>query len=160
MTLLTITQDAGSVVPRAMVESHVISGSLGFAFTGIFLATLTDVRTALEDGSGYPFLFAFRQVFSPTTVKLLGTIVIILLFAGTVSYNLSSSRQVWAVSLYLRLEWTPRLTFKFARDNGLPFSSWIAAVDEDAEMPVNASRVTAIVAIALSMINLGSNAAL
>jgi amino acid transporter len=52
------------------------------------------------------------------------------------------------------------LKFKFARDNGLPFSSWIAAVDREAGTPVNAARVTAVVVIALSLVNLGSNAAL
>jgi choline transport protein len=90
------------VVPRAMIEAHVLSGGLGITFVAVFLLRLTDIQAALDDDSGYPFLFVFSQSFSPVIVKALATIVVGLLFAGTVSYNLSSSRQVWAVSLSLQ----------------------------------------------------------
>lgn len=99
---MTISQDASRVVPRAMLESHFLGGGLGAVFLASFLLKLTDLQAALEHDSGYPFLFVFEQNFSPSAVKGLATIVVGLLFAGTVSYNLSSSRQVWAVSLYDR----------------------------------------------------------
>jgi hypothetical protein len=106
MTLLmVILQDASRVVPRAMLESHFLGGALGAVFLASFLLKVTDVQGALEDDSGYPFLFVFEQSFGPTAARGLATIVVGLLFAGTVSYNLSSSRQVWAVSPYLQAEW-------------------------------------------------------
>lgn len=83
-----------------MLESHFLGGGLGAVFLASFLLKTTDVQGALEDDSGYPFLFVFQQSFGPTAVKCLATIVVGLLFAGTVSYSLSSSRQVWAVSPY------------------------------------------------------------
>jgi hypothetical protein len=82
-----------------MINSHTLSGGLGIMFVAVFLLRLTNVQAALDDDSGYPFLFIFKQSFSPVAAKSLGAIVIGLLFAGTVSYNMSSSRQIWAVSL-------------------------------------------------------------
>ena len=84
-----------------------------------------------------------RQAVSPGGVVALNAIPTILIFAGTVSFNLSTSRQTWA----------------FARDKGLPFSNWIGHVDRKLEVPFNAVTITCLITIALSLINIGSDVA-
>ena len=136
-------KDAGVTVPRAMLGSYLMNGGLGIVFLISFLFSVVDLEGALNDETGYPFLFVFRNAFSLPAVNALSSIVIILIFAGTLSYNLSTSRQTWS----------------FARDEGLPFSKWIAHVDPKLEVPANAVIVTCIVTFVLSLINFGSDVA-
>lgn len=136
-------KDAGVTVPRAMVWAYIMNGSLGFVFLISFLFAITDLETALNDETGYPFLTVFASAVSTGGVNGLTAIVTLLIFAGTLSFNLSTSRQTWA----------------FARDNGLPFSSWIAYVHPGLKVPANAVAVTAAITIILSLINIGSDVA-
>lgn len=46
-----------------------------------------------------------------------------------------------------------------SRDNGLPYSSWLATVDRRFDVPVNAILLTFIFASCMSLINLGSKVA-
>jgi choline transport protein len=92
-------KDAGVTVPKAMVGSYLLNGALGVVFLVSFLFSIVDLDGAINDDTGYPFLFVFRNAFSLPAVNVLSAIVIILIFAGTLSYNLSTSRQTWAVSV-------------------------------------------------------------
>jgi hypothetical protein len=93
-----IHQDAGRTVPTAMIGSYLLSGVLSVIFLVSYLFVLIDVDGAVNHPTGYPFLFVFEHAFSMEAVNALTAIVICLIFAGTLSYNLSSSRQMWAVS--------------------------------------------------------------
>lgn len=140
------TTDAGRTVPRAMVSSYIVNGSIGLVFLISYMFCIVDIEGAINDannGSGYPYMYVFTQAFSMPVFNTLSAIVIILIFAGTLSFNLSTSRQIWA----------------FARDHGLPFSGWIEKVNPKLEVPVNAVSVTCIITILLSLINIGSDAA-
>lgn len=137
------TEDAGITVPRAMVGAYVVNGGLGLIFLLSFLFAITDLEAALEDATGYPFLTVLAGAVSTAGVNGLTAVVTILIFAGTLSYNLSTSRQTWA----------------FARDHGLPFSGWLARVHPRLQVPANAVAATAIFTIALSLINIGSDVA-
>ncbi|PIA99233.1 Choline transport protein [Cercospora beticola] len=134
-------KDASVTVPRAMIGSYVLNGGLGIIFLVTFLFSVVDLEGALE--ADYPFLYVFQNAFSIQAVNALSSIVIILIFAGTLSYNLSTSRQTWS----------------FARDNGLPFSGWISKVNTKLEVPANAVIVTCAFTIVLSFINFGSDVA-
>ncbi|KAM0719022.1 hypothetical protein Q7P37_004927 [Cladosporium fusiforme] len=136
-------KDAGRTVPRAMVNSYLLSGVLSVVFLVSYLFAIVDIEGAINHETGYPFLYVFQNAFSMEAVNALTSIVICLIFAGTLSYNLSSSRQMWA----------------FARDQGLPYSSWIAKVDPVLEVPKNAVLMTAVLIIILSLINIGSDVA-
>ena len=81
-----------------MVSSHLLSGSLGLVFLVIYLFCVVDVGAAIDDRTGYPFLFVFKKALNLATVNVFTVIVLVLIFAGTLSYNLSSSRQMFAVS--------------------------------------------------------------
>ncbi|KAF2015390.1 amino acid transporter [Aaosphaeria arxii CBS 175.79] len=136
-------KDAGKTVPRAMVWSYIINGALGLVFLVSYMFMMTDVEAALNDPSGYPHLWVFAQAVSSGGVVALNVIPTILIFAGTLSYNLSTSRQTWA----------------FARDKGLPFSNWLEKVHPTMNIPANAVTFTCGLTIALSLINIGSDVA-
>jgi choline transport protein len=136
-------KDAGKTVPKAMIGAYLMNGSLGIVFLVSYMFMITDVEAALDDATGYPHIWVFSQAVSKGGVVALNTIPIVLIFAGTLTYNLSTSRQTWA----------------FARDNGLPFSSWIGRVNTRFQTPANAVSVTCLITIILSLINIGSDAA-
>jgi choline transport protein len=136
-------KDAGITVPRAMFGAYLLNGGLGLVFLISFLFAITDLEAALNDETGYPFLTVFASAVDTAGVNGLTSIVVLLIFAGTLSFNLATSRQTWA----------------FARDNGLPFSSWIAHVHPTLKVPANAVGVTSAITIILSFINIGSDVA-
>jgi amino acid transporter len=137
-------KDAGKTVPRAMVGSYILNGITGLIFLISFMFMITDVESALDDPTGYPHMWVFLQALSPGGAVALNFIPTLLLFAGTLSLNVSTSRQTWA----------------FARDKGLPFSNWIGRVNKTSQVPVNAVTCTCLTTIALSLINIGSDVAL
>lgn len=81
-----------------MIGSYLLSGVLSVVFLISYLFVIVDIDGAINHPTGYPFLYVFEQAFSMEAVNALTSIVIVLIFAGTLSYNLSSSRQIWAVS--------------------------------------------------------------
>ncbi|KAH7420156.1 amino acid permease 2 [Cadophora sp. MPI-SDFR-AT-0126] len=136
-------KDAGTTVPQAILNSYLLNGGLGFIFLVSFMFCMTNVNDALKDPTGYPFIWVFRQTVAKSGLNGLSSIVIVLLFAGTLSFSLSTSRQTWA----------------FARDGGLPFSRWIARVNPELKIPANAVSVTCLITVLLSLINIGSDVA-
>jgi amino acid transporter len=136
-------KDAGKTVPRAMLGSYFLNGALGLVFLISYMFMLTDIDAALEHVTGYPHIWVFEQAVGPAAVVVLNVIPTILIFAGTLSFNLSTSRQTWA----------------FARDKGLPFSSWLGHVNARWQVPANAVTATCIFTIVLSLINIGSDQA-
>jgi len=50
--------------------------------------------------------------------------------------------------------------WSFARDNGLPGSSWLAKVSQGYNIPVNAIFTSVVIVALISLINVGSSAAL
>lgn len=136
-------KDAGITVPRAMMWSFLLNAGLGLVFLISYLFCLTSLDDALNDPTYYPFIWVFRNTVSTAGLNALTAIVLLLIFAGTVGFNLSTSRQTWA----------------FARDGGLPFHKWIAHINPKLQVPVNAVIVTCAFTIVLSLINIGSDVA-
>lgn len=134
-------KDAGKTVPRAMIGAYLMNGSLGIVFLISYMFMITDVDAALAED--YPHMWVFAQAVNSGGVVALNAIPTVLIFAGTLTFNLSTSRQTWA----------------FARDKGLPFSNWIGHVDPKLEIPANAVTVTCLITVALSLINIGSDTA-
>lgn len=81
-----------------MIGSYLLSGVISVVFLISYLFVIVDIEGAVDHPTGYPFLFVFTEAFSMEAVNVLTSIVTCLIFAGTLSYNLSSSRQIWAVS--------------------------------------------------------------
>ena len=106
-------KDASRVLPVAMMWTLLINGVLGFAMLITLCFCLGNVENILSTPTGYPFI----QVFYNTTNSHTGTtvmtcILIVLTICGAISNVATASRQLFA----------------FARDNGLPFSKFLAYV--------------------------------
>lgn len=136
-------KDAGKTVPRAILGGYLLNGALGIVFLITYVFMITDLEAALNHDSGYPHIWVFMQAVPRGGAVVLNIIPTILIFAGTLSFNLSTSRCTWA----------------FARDEGLPFRNWLGKVHPQLMVPANAVTFTCIFTVLLSLINLGSDVA-
>lgn len=93
------------VVPRSILLSVIINGTLGFAMLIALLFCVGDLDNALNTPTGYPFMEIFLQATrSVGGSAALASIVTVLALCATVGLLASTSRMFWA----------------FARDRGLP----------------------------------------
>jgi choline transport protein len=106
-------ENATVVVPRAMITSIVLNGSLGFGFLIALLFSMGDIYVALGTPTGYPIIEIFRFA---TNSNLAATLMI----TGIV---LSAITSTWGL-----LSAASRMTWAFCRDNGLPYSTYFAHV--------------------------------
>jgi choline transport protein len=104
-------KDAGLTVPRSMWWSFVLNAAMGLLFIITFLFAMPNVSDALNY-PGFAFFYVLTKAMPTSGVNALAIIGIFLLVGGNININASTSRQ----------------TFAFARDKGLPFSSWISKV--------------------------------
>jgi amino acid transporter len=136
-------RDAGRYVPISIFWSYVANGIMAIIFLITYLFSIESVEDALNDPSGYPFIYVFQTAMSNQGTTALTIIVLIIVIAANISWNASTARQ----------------TFAFARDNGLPFSKWISHVNASKELPVNSIILTCTITCLLSLINIGSSTA-
>lgn len=106
-------KDASITLPRAMMWTIVINGSLGLVMLVTFCFCLGDVQVILSN----PTIMPFVQTFLIATESHAGTsamtaILITLTTCGCITNVATASRQMFA----------------FARDRGLPFSTFLAYV--------------------------------
>ncbi|RDK46902.1 amino acid permease [Aspergillus phoenicis ATCC 13157] len=138
-------KDASETLPKAMMSAVGVNGILGFIMIVTLCFTLGDVNNILQSPTGFPFI----QIFYNTTrsyaaANTMTAILIITLTASTITEVATASRQLWS----------------FARDQGLPFSSFFAYVTPGWNIPLNSVLVSLVVTALLSLINIGSNLAL
>jgi amino acid transporter len=87
---------------------------MGLVFLVTFLFAIPDINTAQSNSFACSLLYVLQNAL-PTSlggINAIASFLIILSLASNISFNASTSRQ----------------TFAFARDGGLPFSSWISHV--------------------------------
>ncbi|KAE8146687.1 amino acid/polyamine transporter I [Aspergillus avenaceus] len=138
-------KDASETLPKAMMASVGVNGVLGLITVVTLCFTMGDVDSILSSETGFPFI----QIFFNTTENYAATntmtaILIVTLTASTITEVATASRQLWS----------------FARDRGLPFSSFFAYVTPKWHIPLNSVMVSLAVTILLSLINIGSTVAL
>jgi amino acid transporter len=133
-------RDAARNVPMSLFWSYFGNSIMGVILLATFLFALDDIPAALASKTGFPFMYVFSQTLTPSGVNALTIIIMLLISAANINFGASTARQ----------------TFAFARDHGLPFSSWIAAVDSSKEIPINAILLTSGVAVVLVLVNMGS----
>lgn len=136
-------RDASRYVPISLFWSYFGNSLMAIVFLVTFLFAMPDVDAAVEDPSGYPFLYVFQNAMNISGVNALTIIVLLLVSAANINFGASTARQ----------------TFAFARDGGLPFSSWIARVDSAKEIPSNAILLSSLISALLALINIGSTTA-
>ena len=136
-------QEGSISVPKAMVWGYIGNGVAGLVILIVYLFSIPSVDDAVNDPSGFPFIYVFSIAVPTSGVNGLTIIVLLLVIFSNISFNLSTSRQ----------------TFAFARDNGLPFASWISKVHPTKDVPINAVVLSCACSALLALINLGSTAA-
>ncbi|KXL51510.1 hypothetical protein M433DRAFT_60067 [Acidomyces richmondensis BFW] len=134
---------AGLSVPRAMIWSIFINSTIGLVALISFLFACPNINDAVNDPSGFPLVYVLNLAGMPNLTVGLLFLQLLLLMVSNVAYQASTARQ----------------TFAFARDGGMPFSRWIGHVNSRYHLPVNAVILTALITIAISLINFGSSIA-
>lgn len=132
-----------AICAHLAVWSYFGNSMMAIVFLVGFLFAMPDVEAAINHPTGYPFLYVFQSAVRPSGVNALTIIVLLLVSAANINFGASTARQ----------------TFAFARDGGLPFSSWIAKVDSEKEIPSNAILLSSLIAALLALINIGSTTA-
>lgn len=106
-------KDASIVLPRAIMTAATVNGSMGFIMTITFCFTLGNAMDIIMSPTGYPFIQAFYNVTkSNVGTSVMTAIIIVNITSACISTVATVSRQTWS----------------FARDGGLPFSSFISNV--------------------------------
>ncbi|KAI7537202.1 amino acid permease [Hortaea werneckii] len=140
----TQLQDAAYTLPRVMTLATFANGLMAFVMLIAICYCIGDIDAVLSTPTGYPFI----QIFYNTTGSLAATnamtaFIIILSASSCITIMAGSSRQLFA----------------FARDDGLPFSKWVAHVRPGLDVPVNAILFSFTFAACISLVNIGSTAA-
>ena len=137
-------QNAAVVVPRAIIFSIFLNGTLGLGMALALLFCIGDIDAALNTTTRYPFMEIFLQaVENVTGAALMTSIVICLALCATVGQAASASRQLWA----------------FSRDRAVPGWRHLRRVSSKSAVPMLAITVTTIIAYLLALIILGSSTA-
>ncbi|KAA6406935.1 MAG: amino acid transporter [Lasallia pustulata] len=106
-------KDASRVLPSAMMWTVILNGTLGYVMLITFCFCVGDVGAALSTPTGYPFIAVFYNATnSHAGTTVMTCILVTLTVCGCISNVATASRQMFA----------------FARDNGLPFSRFLARV--------------------------------
>jgi choline transport protein len=113
-------RNSAVVVPKMLFRTIIINGSLSLIFAIVVLFCIGDVTKALETPTGYPIIEIFYQA---TGSRKAATVM----QASIILVGLASSLGVVAS--------VSRLTWAFARDGGLPFSSFFAHVRHPSPQP-------------------------
>src|SRR5271163_1255031 len=126
-------KNAAKSVPKAMMSIYIVNFCLIFPAILTVCYHITDLDAALTDPTTYPTIYVLRQSMSDGWMTVILIIVVLLLICSNITYLAAVTRDLFA----------------FARDQGLPFSNWIAKVDEKRNIPQNACILTSVISICL-----------
>ncbi|KAL9107470.1 MAG: hypothetical protein Q9227_007667 [Pyrenula ochraceoflavens] len=134
-------QDASLSGPKVVWYSYLLNLAMGIITLITMLFCWGPVEQAIN--ADVPYLVLFQQTNS-IGVSLLDLILIfILIYVGNITSLAATSRE----------------TFAFARDRGLPFSSFISKLSTTTALPYHAIYTTSLLSSLLLLINLGSTLA-
>ena len=154
-------KDSSLILPRSIMASLFLNGALGFVMLVTYLFCIGNVEDILQTKTGYPFIQVFfNATNSHGGASAMTSILIILTICGCISNVATASRQLFA----------------FARDKGMPFSAFLSHVSVQNHstgqssnlfkqvrpgwnIPFNAVMVSLVIAVLLSLINIGSTVA-
>ncbi|OCK91861.1 putative amino acid permease [Cenococcum geophilum 1.58] len=137
-------KDAPRKVPQSMVLGVLINALLAFAFVLVLLFFMGDPMAALMTPTGYPVIEIYLQATgSITGATVLTCFIIVPAAVCQFSIFASVTRLVWA----------------FARDKGLPFSSFFSVVHPTLRIPIRSLGLVGIICAIIGLITVGSTAA-
>lgn len=117
-------QNASVNTPKTMFWAYLFNIPLAFAMMIVFLFAVTDVAEATT--AFFPFVWVLQNSLSTAGAQAITAIMFILVFMIAVSCFASTSRQLFA----------------FARDDGLPFPTWMKKVNPKLNVAANSCFVT------------------
>ncbi|KAK5707427.1 hypothetical protein LTR17_020720 [Elasticomyces elasticus] len=139
------TENASRVMPRVISWSIIMNALMVIALAGIYVTAIDDLETTLSTPTGVVFIQVFYDVTkSKAGTSVMASIVVVELISASIAEGACASRQMWS----------------FSRDNGLPASSWLAKVSAGFNIPIHAILTTVVIVALISLINIGSSAAL
>jgi len=133
-------KNAAYSVPRAMISIYIVNFMLIFPAIVTVCYHIPSVEDALADPTTYPAIYVLRQSMSVGWMTVVLVVTCALMICSNIVYLAAVTRDLFA----------------FARDQGLPFSSWISAVHPTRHIPVNATILTSSISILLALIYIGS----
>lgn len=137
-------KNSRQVIPRAMLCGVFINAlfAIGFAITIIY--TMGSLEDALNSPTDYPIIGIYKQATQSNHAASA-----MLAFVGLPGF----------IALFNGLASVTRLTWSFARDNGLPFSDFFLKISPTYRIPLRCLWLVSAVVLLLSLINIGSSAA-
>ncbi|KAL4926146.1 amino acid/polyamine transporter I [Aspergillus undulatus] len=137
-------KNAKVAVPRAMVWGTLINGLMAFGYAIAILYFMGSYAEALMTPTGYPIIeIAHHATGSKTATYML----------------MATGMLPGYIAFFNGLASVTRLTWAFARDNGLPFSDFFVKVDPRFKVPLRSLGLVASCIFVLSFIQTGSTAA-
>ena len=137
-------RNASTIVPYALLASIGINGTLGLAMLIAILFCIGDIDNALSTPTGFPYVEIFYQaVQSVGATTAMSSLILLMMVLATLAVLAAASRMMWA----------------FARDNGLPGSSYLARVEPRTQLPLFAIGTSVVITLLLGLINIGSSTA-
>ncbi|KAI5861911.1 amino acid/polyamine transporter I [Durotheca rogersii] len=133
-------RNAAITVPRSLLASLAINGTLGLAMLIATLYSLGDIDTALAENPQYPYMAIFEHaVGSKAGAAVMASIIVVMTISATTGSLASTSRICWA----------------FARDHGLPGWRVLKKVSPRTSIPLYAVLTASCIAVLLSLVNIG-----
>lgn len=112
-------RDASKTLPRSMLWTTLINGSMGFVMLVTFCSVLGSIDDALASPTKQAYLYVFyNSTQSVAGASAMGALVITMAIFCNLSITATSSRQLFA----------------FARDQGVPFSKTFAYVSINCDL--------------------------
>ncbi|KIW57764.1 hypothetical protein PV05_02324 [Exophiala xenobiotica] len=132
----------GKGVPRTMMLSLGISAVSVIPWTLAFLFSTNDLDAVAS--SSFPILEVYQQALNNRSgATFLAVWLLVIYFGSVVSVVAATGRLTWA----------------FARDNGLPYSPTFAKISPSLQMPVNATIASSVFVACYGAIYVGSTTA-
>ncbi|OAA81607.1 Amino acid/polyamine transporter I [Akanthomyces lecanii RCEF 1005] len=139
-------RDASRTLPRSMIMTTIFNGAFGW----IMVITLCfciggDLESVTKSPTGFPFMAVFlNSTGSAKSATAMSVFIVAMTIFSNLTMVATASRQLFA----------------FARDRAVPLSPWFANVPAGWDVPINSILTTFLITSLLSLINIGSTAAL
>ncbi|KAL2054419.1 hypothetical protein ABVK25_005167 [Lepraria finkii] len=131
-------------LPRSMLLTAITNYITSFIIVVTLMFCLGDIESVVQSPTGQPYIaVVLNATNSVPATKFFAVIILILVTSCSVNGVTTTSRQLWS----------------FARDGGLPYSSWLSQVRPGLDVPVNAMAVSMVFTICLTSIAIGSQVA-
>ncbi|KUJ14245.1 amino acid transporter-like protein [Mollisia scopiformis] len=135
---------ADIVIPRSIIASVALNGSLGFGMVIATLFCIGDVDDALASATGFPFIQIFRNATNSNAgASAMTSMIIAAMVFATIGFLATASRMAWA----------------FAREKGLPGYNTLVKVQTKSALPMYCIGLSTMISLLLALINIGSSTA-